>query len=65
MIIAPSILYFALHLLGWFFPAWLWGVDQFHYYPWPLMAGFVGSMLLLFAGAMSCSAGRRPMPTPG
>lgn len=48
MVIAPSILYFSLHLLGWFFPAWLWGVDQFHYYPWPLMAGFVGATLLLF-----------------
>ena len=29
-----------LHLLGWRYPARLWGVDQLHYYPMPVLIAF-------------------------
>lgn len=32
IVILPAALYLGLHLLGWYYPALLWGVDQLHYY---------------------------------
>jgi hypothetical protein len=38
MILVAATVYFILHVLGYFSPAWLWGADMFHYYP-PLLLG--------------------------
>jgi len=41
LVLLPAALYGILHLLGWRYPARLWGTDQLHYYPLSLLACFI------------------------
>lgn len=43
MILLPAAAYIILHVLGYRYPARLWGVDQFHYYSPALLAAFVAA----------------------
>lgn len=40
LITLPTFFYLLLHLLGWYYPALLWGTDQLHYYPFSVLIGF-------------------------
>jgi len=45
VVLLPAVIYLALHVLGWFHPSWLWGADQFHYYPSSLLGVAIVSMI--------------------
>ena len=52
LIVLPTVLYSILHILGWYYPARLWGTDQLYYYPLPVFAFFV----LIVAATIAISA---------
>ena len=52
MVLVPAVCYLALHVVGWHIPSWLWGVDQFHYFPTQYLAISVVGMIALFSATL-------------
>ena len=48
LVVLPALFYGFVHILGLYYPARLWGVDQLHYYPLPVAVFF---MLIVFVTA--------------
>ena len=53
IITLTAVLYIALHLLGRYYPACLWGTDQLHYYPFPVYIFFILTAAVALALSMS------------
>ena len=41
LVVLPALFYGFVHILGFYYPARLWGADQLHYYPLPVAVFFM------------------------